>query len=100
MIPKISLRARLFIVMTLLLLIAGVMILGSTTIQYTSQQENYHLSRLNRKVNQIETHLNFIVNKNDLCTKNQTILFIKKLYILLISINGKFKLYLASVYSK
>ena len=53
MIPKISLRARLFIVMTLLLLIAGVMILGTTTIQYTSQQENYHLSRLNRKVNQI-----------------------------------------------
>ena len=73
MIPKISLRARLFIVMTLLLLIAGVMILGSTTIQYTSQQENYHLSRLNRKVNQIETHLNFIVNKNDLYNKEDSI---------------------------
>ena len=73
MIPKISLRARLFIVMTLLLLMAGVMILGSTRIQYTSQQENYHLSRLNRKVNQIESHLDFIVNKNNLYNKDDSI---------------------------
>ncbi len=73
MIPKISLRARLFIVMTLLLLIAGIMILGSTIIQYSSQQENYHLSRLNRKVNQIENHLNFIVNKNNLYNKHDSI---------------------------
>lgn len=73
MIPKISLRARLFIVMTLLLLIAGVMILGSTKIQYASQQENYHLSRLNRKVNQIESHLDFIVNKNNLYNKDDSI---------------------------
>ena len=73
MIPKISLRARLFIVMTLLLLIAGVMILGSTKIQYSSQQENYHLSRLNRKVNQIESHLDFIVNKNNLYNKDDSI---------------------------
>jgi two-component system nitrogen regulation sensor histidine kinase NtrY len=78
-INKISLRAKLFIVMTLLLMIAGIMIMGSTTIQYRSQKENYHLSRLNRKVAQIERHLNHLVNKNHLFGKPYSIWMKNKL---------------------
>ena len=46
---RISFRTRLFIVMIGMLVIAGLMILGTTTIQYESQRENYHLGRLTRK---------------------------------------------------
>ena len=55
-IPKrFSFRTRLFMVMIGMLVIAGLMILGSTTIQYESQRENYHLGRLARKESQIQS---------------------------------------------
>ena len=38
---KFSFRTRLFAVMIGMLIIAGIMILGTTSIQYESQRENY-----------------------------------------------------------
>ena len=69
-IPKrISFRTRLFIVMIGLLVIAGLMILGTTTIQYESQRENYHLGRLARKEIQIVRHIDYLAEKHNLFKK-------------------------------
>lgn len=66
---KFSLRTRLFAVMIVMLLVSGILILGTTAIQYESQRENYHLGRLNRKEAQIKRHINYLVNKNNLFNK-------------------------------
>ena len=63
-IPKsVSFRTRLFIVMIGMLVIAGLLILGTTTIQYESQRENYHFGRLERKEFQIQTHIDYLAEK-------------------------------------
>ena len=66
---RISFRTRLFIVMIGMLIIAGLMILGTTTIQYESQRENYHLGRLARKEIQIKRHIDYLTSKHDLSKK-------------------------------
>ena len=66
---RFSLRTRLFMVMIGMLLIAGLLILGSTTIQYESQRENYHLGRLARKEFQIQAHIEYLTEKHDLTDK-------------------------------
>ena len=77
-IPKrISFRTRLFIVMIGMLLIAGLMILGTTTIQYESQRENYHLGRLARKEIQIKRHINYLSQKYNLI--NKSLVYLKQL---------------------
>ena len=67
---RISFRTRLFIVMIGMLIIAGLMILGTTTIQYESQRENYHLGRLARKEIQIKRHIDYLSNKHNLSKKS------------------------------
>jgi len=69
-IPKrVSFRSRLFMVMIGMLIIAGLLILGTTTIQYESQRENYHLGRLARKEIQIQRHVDYLTKKHDLMGK-------------------------------
>ncbi len=63
---KFSFRTRLFVVMILMLFVAGLLILGTTSIQYESQRENYHLGRLDRKEIQIKRHIDYLVNKHNL----------------------------------
>ena len=70
---KFSLRTRLFVVMILMLLVSGALILGTTSIQYESQRENYHLGRLNRKEAQIKRHVNHLVSKNNLHNKADSV---------------------------
>ena len=70
---KFSFRTRLFVVMIIMLFVAGLLILGSTSIQYESQRENYHLGRLNRKEIQIQRHINYLVNKHDLFNSSDSL---------------------------
>ncbi|MFQ3340921.1 MAG: two-component system nitrogen regulation sensor histidine kinase NtrY [Flavobacteriaceae bacterium] len=70
---KFSFRTRLFAVMIIMLFVAGLLILGATSIQYESQRENYHLGRLARKEAQIQRHLNYLVAKNDLYKKQDSV---------------------------
>ena len=70
---KFSFRTRLFLVMIALLVVAGLLILGTTSIQYESQRENYHLGRLNRKEAQIQRHIDHLVNKNNLYNQPDSI---------------------------
>jgi signal transduction histidine kinase len=59
--------------MIALLVVAGLLILGTTSIQYESQRENYHLGRLNRKEAQIQRHIDHLVNKNNLYNQPDSI---------------------------
>ena len=70
---KFSFRTRLFVVMIIMLFVAGLLILGSTSIQYESQRENYHLGRLNRKEIQIQRHIDYLVNKHDLFNSSDSL---------------------------
>ena len=70
---KFSFRTRLFVVMIIMLFVAGLLILGTTSIQYESQRENYHLGRLDRKEAQIQRHINHLVTKNDLYEKHDSV---------------------------
>ena len=70
---KFSFRTRLFAVMILMLLVAGLLILGTTSIQYESQRENYHLGRLNRKEIQIQRHIDYLVEKHDLYNRPDSV---------------------------
>ena len=70
---KFSFRTRLFAVMIIMLFVAGILILGATSIQYESQRENYHLGRLDRKEAQIQRHINHLVTKNDLYEKHDSV---------------------------
>jgi signal transduction histidine kinase len=70
---KFSFRTRLFVVMIVMLLVSGVFILGTTSIQYESQRENYHLGRLDRKESQIKRHINYLVSKNNLFSKPDSV---------------------------
>lgn len=69
LLPKMALRTRIFLIMGLILFLSGVLILGSTSIQYESQREDYHLGRLNRKEAQIERHISHLVDKYNLSQK-------------------------------
>lgn len=70
---KFSFRTRLFVVMILMLFVAGLLILGTTSIQYESQRENYHLGRLDRKEIQIKRHIDYLVNKHNLISASDSI---------------------------
>ena len=70
---KFSFRTRLFVAMILMLFVAGLLILGTTSIQYESQRENYHLGRLDRKEIQIKRHIDYLVNKHNLINASDSL---------------------------
>ena len=70
---KFSFRTRLFVVMIVMLVVAGLLILGTTSIQYESQRENYHLGRLNRKEIQIKRHIDYLVSKHELLNQPNSV---------------------------
>ena len=69
MFPKMALRTRIFLFMGGILILAGVLILGSTSFQYESQRDAYHQGRLDRKEAQIARHIGHLVNKYELSQK-------------------------------
>ncbi|MGB0376370.1 MAG: sensor histidine kinase [Flavobacteriaceae bacterium] len=68
-----SLRARIFVSMVLLLLMACLLILLATLLQYDNQSSDYNSFRLYRKENQIKSHLNTLVNRYDLLRKSDSV---------------------------
>ena len=70
---KFSFRTRLFLVMISMLFISGLLILGTTTIQYESQKESYHTGRLFRKEAQIQRHIDHLVSKNSLFNQPKSV---------------------------
>ena len=63
---RLSLRTRLFLSMILLVFLACMLILVATYIQYQTEADDYNLFRLDRKEQQIQRQLNYLVDKHDL----------------------------------
>ena len=59
--------------MVMLLLLACLLILGATLLQYDNQSSDYNIFRLYRKENQIKSHLNTLVKRYDLLQQPDSI---------------------------
>ena len=59
---KLSLRARIFITMILLVLLASILIAAVTIYQNNEEAKDYHKERLERKEAAIKEHIDFVLN--------------------------------------
>ena len=69
----ISLRTQIFISMILLLFLACILILVATYFQYQKESIDYNLFRLDRKENQLKKQIDYLVDKNDLLNKSDSV---------------------------
>ncbi|MEN3323894.1 ATP-binding protein [Mariniflexile soesokkakense] len=81
---KLSLRTRIFLAMILLVLLASVLISAVAIYQYKEQSEDYHKERLERKEENIQTHLKRVLNGRqntwEVKTENIPIIFKEEVY--------------------
>lgn len=81
---KLSLRARIFVAMILLVLLASVLISAVAIYQYKEQSEDYHTERLTRKEENIQTHLKRVLNGRqntwEVKTENIPLIFKEEVY--------------------
>ena len=70
---RISLRTQIFISMIVLVFLACLLILVATYFQYQNESADYNNFRLNRKENQLRKQIDYLVKKNDLLGKNDSI---------------------------
>ena len=56
-----SLRARIFIALIFLVMVASLLIAGVTIVQYSEQSNTYHEQRLERKENQLKKRLKYLL---------------------------------------
>lgn len=74
---KLSLRARIFIAMILLVLLASILIAAVTVIQYNEEAQDYHRERLNRKEQNIRESINYTIKETTypVTTENIPLIF-------------------------
>ncbi|MCH2195699.1 ATP-binding protein [Kordia sp.] len=60
---RLSLRSRIFAYMILLILVASILIAIVTIKQYREQSREYHDRRLDRKQEQVQSHVEHLINK-------------------------------------
>ncbi|SFZ89961.1 His Kinase A (phospho-acceptor) domain-containing protein [Flaviramulus basaltis] len=81
---NLSLRIRIFISMILLVLLASVLISLVAIYQYKEQSEDYHTGRLNRKEENIKTHITTVLNGRqntwEVKTENIPLIFKDEIY--------------------
>ncbi len=70
---RISLRTQIFISMILLVFLACLLILTATFFQYQNESDDYNIFRLNRKENQLKKQIDYLVEKNNLLQKSDSI---------------------------
>tara|TARA_B100001175_G_C19510258_1_gene643337 strand:- start:988 stop:2442 length:1455 start_codon:yes stop_codon:yes gene_type:complete len=73
LLKSISLRSQIFISMILLVFLACLLILAATFLQYQNESIDYNIFRLNRKESQLRKQIDYIVEKNDLLKKNDSV---------------------------
>ncbi len=69
----ISLRTQIFISMILLILLTCLLILIATFFQYQNESIDYNIFRMNRKENQLRKQIYYLVEKNELLEKSDSI---------------------------
>lgn len=81
---RLSLRTRIFIAMILLVLLASILISLVVIHQYKEQSQDYHKERLDRKEENIQTHLRRVLNGRqntwEIKTENIPIIFKEEVY--------------------
>lgn len=73
LLKRISLRTQIFISMILLMFLACLLILVATSVQYQNESIDYNNFRLNRKENQLQKQIDYLVVKNDLLNKKDSV---------------------------
>lgn len=79
---KLSLRARIFTAMILLVLLASILIAAVTIYQYNEEAKDYHRERLERKERAIRRSINFAIKETTypVNTENVPLIFKKEIY--------------------
>ena len=81
---KLSLRARIFITMILLVLLASILIAAVTIYQNNEEAKDYHKERLERKEIAIKEHIDFVLNGREntyeVNTENIPLIFKDKIF--------------------
>ncbi len=79
---KLSLRARIFIAMVLLVVLASVLIAVVSIFQYNEESQDYHKKRLERKEHNIQEHINYVLRETtyEIKTERIPLIFKEKLY--------------------
>ncbi len=74
---KLSLRARIFVAMIVLVLLASVLIAAVTIYQYNEQAQDYHRERLGRKESNIKESINYTIKETTypVTTENIPLIF-------------------------
>ncbi|NBS18867.1 MAG: sensor histidine kinase [Flavobacteriia bacterium] len=73
LLKRISLRTQIFISMILLMFLACLLIFVATSVQYQNESIDYNNFRLNRKENQLQKQIDYLVVKNDLLNKKDSV---------------------------
>lgn len=76
-IKRLSLRARIFVAMILLVLLASVLIAAVTIYQYNEEAKDYHRERLERKEKAIRKNIEFVIKETTypVTTENIPLIF-------------------------
>jgi signal transduction histidine kinase len=76
-INRLSLRARIFVAMILLVLLASILIAAVTIYQYNEEAKDYHRERLERKEKAIRSSINFAIRETTypVTTENIPLIF-------------------------
>ncbi len=76
-IKRLSLRARIFVAMILLVLLASILIAAVTIYQYNEEAKDYHRERLERKEKAIRSSINFAIRETTypVTTENIPLIF-------------------------
>ncbi|ULC59827.1 ATP-binding protein [Flaviramulus sp. BrNp1-15] len=81
---KLSLRTRIFLAMIFLVLLASILISSVAIYQYKEQSEDYHKGRLERKEDNIHTHIRRVLNGRqntwEVKTENIPLIFKEEIY--------------------
>ncbi len=79
---KLSLRARIFTAMILLVLLASILIAAVTIYQYNEEAKDYHRERLERKERAIRRSINFAIKETtyEVTTDKIPLIFKKEIY--------------------
>lgn len=81
-IKRLSLRARIFVAMILLVLLASILIAAVTIYQYNEEAKDYHRERLERKEKAIRRSINFAIGETTypVTTENIPLIFKDKIF--------------------
>jgi signal transduction histidine kinase len=81
---RLSFRTRIFLAMIMLVLLASILISAVAIYQYKEQSEDYHRGRLERKEENIQTHIRRVLNGRqntwEVKTENIPIIFKEEIY--------------------